>query len=435
MLDALLDTRIGLIRKDFGEELADQILSNPTYRNRKSDEFHLIDPRVPSTFSLRYSGRGDELLDFSKSTLMIPYLYQLLSKLQIEVDSNNPIIKNVQVIINTYPYKLSEVQAKLISLGISTALRISDVCEMVYLEPREMTKGFIEENNILHLILYDFDEWVRSALPDQDVRSLEELGLSRMENVAVTAAKLAVQSSKEDEVRKEFDDHAMGDVFDEFTLLPWNLLFELDLLPPVFYTQYDENLKEMIMTNVSESNKAIDVEVGLIGEVCQVFEICITRQDHLRIVPERLREIGSELPLLFADPTDENIEKSRRLISEIRYLSDVLSDIVPTQPAVDFERFIDSKMSAIDSSIENSKISEEYWNNKGVKCHRRTRDIKALGREGYLLVVHEDVTDTDGVVRRKGELLPSVMVFEPPLEKLTPTEVEVFRAEVKNGDV
>jgi hypothetical protein len=120
-------------------------------------------------------------------------------------------------------------------------------------------------------------------------------------------------------------------------------------------------------------------------------------------------------------------------MAEIRYISDILANIIPCQPAVDYERYIDSEMSLIDTTYENSKISEDHWNSKGIKCRRVTRDVKALNSEGFLLVVHEAATDTDGVKWEKGMLLPSIMSFPPVLEKLTQTEIDFFIAELKEN--
>lgn len=433
MLDAIVDIPTAIISRDY-PDIGESILNNVNYRNRESDELHLIDPRINALrYSSAYANRGssDDLLNYAKSTLMIPYIHKLLSKLQHEIDGNNPVIKHINLILNVYPYQLDEDRCKLISLGLSTALGLSQVCEVVNIPTSEMNKKFLTDNGICHLILYDFNDWATSALPDQKASDLTELGLDRIENFTVTAAKLALVSADVNEAKALFDEHGLADAYDEWVLLPWNLIFELDLLPVVFYTQLDEQLKEKIMSDSAESNKSIDVEVSLVSEFQHLLSLAITSKDWLDRIPARLVEISNKLASINCNPNPDYINELRLLLAESRFLIDVMSSIIPTQPAIDFERYVDSEMSKFDICMENSQISENYWNSKNVKCKRIIRDIKSLGRSAYILLAHEDAVDSDGVIYRKGEVLPSAMYFDPILEKVTQTEIDVFIADLK----
>lgn len=433
MLDALVDTRVGVVNMLY-PEAGKSLLTNMQYRNRLSDELHLVDPRIDALkYSLRYAARDLDVLDFSKSTLMIPYINRLISALQDEVDSNNPIIKNVRVIINVYPYILDEDRCKLISLAVSTALHLVDVCEMVYIPPADITKEFLKDNSILHLILYDFNEWSVAALPDVEGSSLDDIGLNRMENLTITAAKLVVKVEDDVNAKLAFEEYGVLGSFDELSVLPWNLLFDLDLLNPIFYTQYDEQLKEAIMSIHVESNKSIDIEVSLIAEFQHLFNLSLNSHHWRKVIPTRLMEIGSRCSLLLENPTADNLDELRLLLAENRYLTDVLSNIIPTQPSIDFERLVDSNMSRFDDCMENSQISESHWNDKGVKCRRLVKNIDSIDREAYILVAYENCVDCEGNHYAKGDILTSVMFFEPILEKVTQTEIAVFLDGIKES--
>lgn len=58
----------------------------------------------------------------------------------------------------------------------------------------------------------------------------------------------------------------MLDAFDYLSVLPWNLLFELQLLDPVFYMSFSPEQAEKIMSLVEKSSSPIDIEISMISE-------------------------------------------------------------------------------------------------------------------------------------------------------------------------
>lgn len=427
-LDALLDTTAGTVRMLYPEIVQD-LLNNKAYRTRGDDNLHDVDPRIDSlTFSNAYAMRDINTLDHSFSNLMIGYVKKLLKDLEQVIMGNNPVIRAANIHINFYPYNLEEEKVELIVLAISAALGLQEKARAVYLEPKEIDSKFIKESGISTYILYNFNTWVTSAFPDVSGPDLQSVGLERLENFVVIAPKLATDKAKEQEARDEFAKYGMLDAFDYLSVLPWNLLFELQLLDPVFFTEFSPEEAEKIMSLVEKTNNPIDIEVGIVSEFYHIIGLTTTKRSNISDISLRMVELAKELQELATNP--EEHEKVRILLAEQRFLTDSLSFFLPSQPALDFERFLDSHMSRFDISMENSEVSEEKWNSIGVKCRRLVRNVPSIDKEAYLLVVAEDCYDIDGVFRKKNTLLSSVFAFPPVLEAMPETELQQFAEEI-----
>lgn len=425
-LDALIDTRLGLVRKLY-PDVADDLKKNKAYRMRKDDQLHRIDPRIdPVDYTFEYAKRDIELLDTSFSSLMIGYMHKLIEKLQFVINGNNPMIQDAKIVINTYPYNLEDEQAKLIALATSTAIGLSSVVDTAYLPHKDVTLDFLEQNQFMAYILYDFNAWTTASLPDVAGTDLNGMGLRRYENITIFAAKLALDSVEEEETRKGFADYGMADMYDEMILIPWNLLFELEFLDPIFFTEYDQQLSDHLMSFVEKSNNPIDLEVGLIADFYHLMGLVTTTKSNIATTTQRMVSLATELVGLANATSVDDINRMRILLAEQRFLVDSLSFLIPSQPSLDFERYMDSTMSNFDISMENSEISENRWNSQGVPCRRIVRNVKSLGKEAYILLCAEDCTDLEGVFRSKNTLLPSVMCFETILEVMPESELNEF---------
>ena len=427
-LDVLIDSRLGTVRKLY-PEVADDLKMNKSYRMRKDDLLHRIDPRIDeASYKLAYDGRDIETLDVSFSTLMIDYIHKLLARLQTVIDGNNPLIQDAQLVINTYPYQLTDDQAKLIALAVSTAIGTSGVIDTVYMAPSEITLDFLEQNGFMAYLLYDFNLWTMCTLPDTQKHNgdLSSIGLRRYENLTIFAARIASDAELEKEAREAFSEYGMGEMYEEMLVLPWNLIFELELLEPLLFTEYNKELAEHIMSVVEKSNNPIDLEVGLIADFYNLLGLVTTTRGNIQNVTARMEQVSTELKNIVTAQDATDVDRYRSLLAEQRFLVDSLSYLIPSQPSLDFERFMDSNMSNFDINQENSNISEDKWNSIGVKCRRIVKHVKTLGMDAFILVCAEDVVDADGVFRAKNSLLPSVMRFEPVLEVMPETEISEF---------
>lgn len=429
-LDALLDTVAATVRKLY-PDIVDDLLNNKAYRTRVDDNLSEVDPRIDAlTFANAYSKRDIETLDFASSSLMIGYVRKLLAEIQLVIDGNNPVIRAANIHINIYPYELDEERAELIMLAISAALGLTEKAVAVRLTPGEINSKFIKESGISTYILYDLNTWVTSAFPDVQGPDLASVGLERLENFTVVAAKLALDRKKEEEAREEFAKYGMADAFDYLAVLPWNLLFELQLLDVVLYTEFSPEEAEKIMSIVEKSNNPIDIEVGIISEFYHVLGLTTTKRGNIENISQELVNCSNKISQLATNP--EAIDEMRVLLAEQRFLTDSLSFLLPSQPALDYERYLDSRMSDFDISMSNSEISEEKWNSIGVRCRRLVRHVPSIGKDAYLLVCAEDCIDHNGVERKKDHLLRSVFAFPPVLEPMTETEIEQFKEEVSS---
>ena len=427
-LDAVLDTVAGTVRKIY-PDVVDDLLCNKGYRKRIADNLADIDPRIDGmTFAAAYAKRDIETLDNSTSNLMIGYIRRLLSDLDKVALGNNPVITSVNVHLNIYPYDLDEDRAALIALAVSAALGLVEPARVVRLEPSEITPDFINKSGISTYILYDLNTWVSSAFPDVGGSDLRAAGLERLENFSVIAAKIAIDKKKEEEAREEFAKYGMLDSFEYLSVLPWNLLFELQLLDSVLFTEFSPEEAEKIMSIVDKSDSPIDLEVSIISEFYHILGLTSTKRENIEQLTTRLAETANEIKEV-ATNVEEN-DKLRVLLAEQRFLTDSLSFFLPSQPALDFERFVDARMSVFDISLENSEMSEAKWNSIGVRCRRLVRHVPSLGKDAYLLVVAEDCIDDDGVERKKNRLLNSIFAFPPVLEPMTETEMDQFAEEV-----
>lgn len=431
-LDALLDTRAGTVRKLY-PDVVDDLLKNKAYRKRIDDNLNDVDPRIDAlSFSMAYAKRDIETLDNSFSSLMIGFTKKLLSGLEHVIMGNNPVIRAANVHINIYPYDLDDNRAELIVLAVSAALGLREKATAVSLAPADINSDFIKKSGISTYILYDLNTWVSSAFPDVQGPDLASVGLERLENFTVIAAKIAIDKRKEEEAREELAKYGMSDAFEYLSHLTWNLLFELQLLDPVFYTEFSSEEAEKIMSLVEKSSSPIDIEVSIISEFYHILGLTTTKRGNIVALSEQLVKCSAKIAELATVTDKEQIDELRILLAEQRFITDSLSFLMPSQPALDFERYIDSRMSDFDISMENSEVSEEKWNSIGVKCRRLVRNVPSMGKEAYLLVCAEDCVDANGVERKKDHLLSSVFAFPPVLEPMTLTELEKYQEEMES---
>lgn len=432
-LDALLDTRLGTVRSLYST-VADELALNKEYRIRKSDDLHLIDPRIDqAAYSFAYTKRNMDVIDNSKVTLIKVYVNQLIRKLQFLLDSNNPLLVDVRIIVNHYPYEFSEEEAKLITVGITAALGLSSQIHLVSHKPSEITLDFLKEKAVFTYLLYDFHTWSTAALPDEELRgvtSFDQAGISRAENLTIIAPRIAPSQSKVDKIEKLAAETGVGGMIDNLLMLPFNLLFDFEVLQPVFFTEYTDEIAERIMTVMDKSNSPIDIEIAIAAEYYRLLNSGESTAQILARLTVKLHEIAGQLTsAVTTKPYDD--QRVRRLLAEQRFVTDSIAYYVPCNPAEDFERYVDSLMSAFDVNAENSQISEEFWNRKGVRCTRSIRAIPTIGRDAYLLFVYEDCVDSDGVEHKQGSLLKSSMAFDPILDEGSKDELSRFKADLE----
>lgn len=425
-LDALLDTRIATVRR-IDPTVAEQLLENPNYRNRVSDELNYIDSRIDLlSYNTAYIKRDMETLDYSKATLLVGYIVRLISKLQMVIDANNPELKDIDVVVNHYPYKLTEDEKNFIIAGVSSMIGLSDNVSLVNLEPKDINLEYLKNNKVLAYIVYDFNLWSTQALPDIEGSTMESLGLNKIPNLLIIAPRLALSKERHEDVVKLARESNMGAIMDDLISLPWALLFDLDMIDPILFTEFDPEVAKDIMENIEKSNSPIDVEVGILANYATLVNNVITLEQLKELVNKDLKEAVEIVINAPKEMTKEQNVNYRIALAKLRIGTDILSAVIPCHPAEDFERTMDSIMSQFDSSEEASKMSEDFWNRKGVACRRHVREVPSLGAQAYILSAHQDVTLEDGTIIKEGEILKAATFFEPIIDAVSDDSLEAY---------
>jgi hypothetical protein len=195
-LDALLDTRIATVAKLGGHDLAVQVLQG-NYHTRKDDKFPGVSVEAYNTL---YAARDEETLSLSCSTNIDAFLRDLVHSL-LKQTFLRPFHQEVRVVVNTYPYQLSdEVIAQILGAivdklipdpGLTVPLSVVAEC----LPDEALTPDYCKAN-FSAMLMYDYGHWF----------SVQQLALLKrpMPEVTLFAPKLYfVQTPTEEQIAQE----------------------------------------------------------------------------------------------------------------------------------------------------------------------------------------------------------------------------------------
>jgi len=158
-LDCLLDTRIGTL--SLLDDKAAAALLSEKYTHRVSDNWEfLTDGAVTNeAFNQRYQQRDKDVLKASRPVNLITFLPKLLNDLEKQALSE-PITKDLTLRINTYPYKLTVMERRIITECIyeqyTSAYTKVDVVDIA---PDKLTPRYLREE-VAMVIMYDFNRWL-----------------------------------------------------------------------------------------------------------------------------------------------------------------------------------------------------------------------------------------------------------------------------------
>lgn len=171
-LDAILDTRMGTLAL-FGDDVVEQVLLEGNYHKRESDQFTGVDSRV---FRDRYAKRDVETLKRSRPTKGLFLLNSLVRYLK-EQATVRPYHDSAKVVINTYPYQLSQEEEVELGKVIVTWTSGLAPVELVHMRPLELSPVYVKQQSYSSMLMYEYDPWMslhyspdnRHATPIQDV--------------------------------------------------------------------------------------------------------------------------------------------------------------------------------------------------------------------------------------------------------------------------
>lgn len=431
-LDSLLDTRLGTIRTLYPDNDF-EIEQNKLYRLRISDEMNLVDARIdPLKYTASYLKRDKVILRNSRISLVVAYLRKMLENLQGIMVGNNPILQDIKVTVNTYPYQLDITEKQLFAAGVQANIGLKEPPQLRYIEPETLTLKYMDENDYFMYVVYDFNGWASAAFDDRKADSLEAMGLRRIENFTVIAPRLAVSVEAHEEAKKELKKSGLPLDMNELAIMPWGALFDLELIDPVFFTEFEQQIADQVMTNITKSTSPIDLEVDIASGYLHMLENVRTPKEHLAFYADRLEVVSKLINEQVKLGSQMNVDKLRCLLAEQRFLNDCICVYVPNFPAQDYERYVDSLMSWFDWTVDYAEVTEEHWNARGVGVKRLVKTVPKTDREGRVFVAIDDYIDqkTKEAIK-KGQHLPSAIMEEPVLEPINQEVINKFFEDIQ----
>lgn len=154
-LDALLDTRATILTRELGVENIPRFLK-AGYFERFADRFDQMPWR---TFREHYRTRDKSVLAGAMATPVVRMISEYVrSVIQNVVSSPNHL--EPAVIVNVYPYDLSETERQVIAEMIS--VKTGGFCEVgiISKDYASITPRWLKANDVSYYALYDYTEWL-----------------------------------------------------------------------------------------------------------------------------------------------------------------------------------------------------------------------------------------------------------------------------------
>lgn len=229
-LDAILDTRIATVAK-ISPAASIKLLSD-LYRKRNHDDLGILFEDIDNdAFKEAYSKRDTDVLRQARPTKMFFHLVSLTAEMVREAIAH-PFVKEVRIDINTYPYKLSEVERKDIETMISYYVGPVVTVSTVMLPPSVLTPKYLDENYTL-VVMYDFDTWLVTHLNDE--KDIKHKRCPRVTLLAPAKYRDGYNLPKEEDLISNEDGGLRADPFEvtRFALIDY---IGLEFYPMDFYS-------------------------------------------------------------------------------------------------------------------------------------------------------------------------------------------------------
>lgn len=155
-LDCLLDTRLTTLLEYYGADVVERVLAK-NYHKRWVDKFLDIDYQE---FQNHYQNRDKRVL---KSAIRTP-LTRLVQEFvlgTIANSTNTPFHNQPKVIVNIYPYELTESEIRVIRDTIITLTKSNADVEIISKSPAELTPRYLSTETSL-MVMYDIQLWLEA---------------------------------------------------------------------------------------------------------------------------------------------------------------------------------------------------------------------------------------------------------------------------------
>lgn len=170
-LDCLLDTRLGTLMSIDSKRGLD-VLDSKDYYLRDTEEFPYFSSEE---FQNRYDNRDTNVLKHSTVSNIIIDLKEMIVDLMGKVQVH-PLYNSVKLFINISPYSLTEDEKDtIIDVMRSHTFYMSDI-EIIDIPLKELSCLWVYEN-VSHLFIYHYDEWLNGRSMELSYRGLPDISL------------------------------------------------------------------------------------------------------------------------------------------------------------------------------------------------------------------------------------------------------------------
>lgn len=152
-LDALFDTRLTLLYEMNPDSVKLALESN--YLFRDEEVFPGIDK---NEFITQYHNRTKKLLKNAMITPAIDMIYQFVH----ETNQNNissPQLIRPKIIINTFPYVLTETESNIIKMAVENYIKRSAEVEVLHISYESLTPTYMRQE-VSIVMMYDYYNWL-----------------------------------------------------------------------------------------------------------------------------------------------------------------------------------------------------------------------------------------------------------------------------------
>lgn len=157
-IDALIDTRVGLIRQHWPDKLSD--FDFDSYSNRVRDDIHSRIGVSKEEWDEKWNNRDLDTFANSRYTVLYTNLPVVFGS-AIFNSLSDPMGEAIEVIINTYPYQFSEEEVMCICEMVNSVfwrpIKINTISEPL----ENITSQALGNLEVTSYIVYDYIEWVK----------------------------------------------------------------------------------------------------------------------------------------------------------------------------------------------------------------------------------------------------------------------------------
>lgn len=163
-LDALVDTRYGLLVKEYSERV--NVVDINAYRDRKTSYVWEYFGVEKEAWLEKWNKRTVDVLKWSAPTEMFIRINELFIT-PLAGAATNPVYEKPEMILNTWPYEFDKEQCYELIDAMHEVLLDEIPIDIVFLSPAEVTPTWIA-NRCESLVLFNFYDWFTAqagALP------------------------------------------------------------------------------------------------------------------------------------------------------------------------------------------------------------------------------------------------------------------------------